>query len=148
MHRQFGQIILSLLLGVCAGNALAGKPAAEPAARISQKDCRWLAQHIPAKYVAYKPGIDVHGRPVTSADLPDQTRLQAPETVTIEILIPLRVLGRATRPGTDVRLEANLGSITVNTVTGEVRFNDQSLNPGERADVAKNCRENTGGKRK
>ena len=37
---------------------------------ISGQDCQRLVRHVPAPDVAYKPGIDVHGKAVAPADLP------------------------------------------------------------------------------
>ncbi len=37
--------------------------------RITRQDCQRLVHHVPAADVAYRPGVDVHGKPVVAADL-------------------------------------------------------------------------------
>lgn len=53
--------------------ALAGVPALAAEVQVSKEDCkRIVAQtHVPAADVAYQPGVDVHGRKVAGADLPE-----------------------------------------------------------------------------
>ena len=40
-----------------------------PKVRISKKDCKRIIRHQPSADVAYKPGVDVRGNPVTAADV-------------------------------------------------------------------------------
>ena len=50
---------------------LAALPAlADDRVAVSRADCQRLVAHVPAADVAYKPGVDVHGKAVASADLP------------------------------------------------------------------------------
>ena len=59
----------TLCLGIGSAAAQQANGTAAPLViTITKLDCSRLIQHIPAPDVAYKPGVDVHGRPVVSAD--------------------------------------------------------------------------------
>ncbi len=124
--RAFVLAILVLLMPLCV-------LAAEVQVRIAEKDCRWLSTHIPTDDVAYRPGVDVKGKPVRSADLESTDRLVLPEQIELEILIPTRVF----RP---IRLEGKAGTISVDIKTGKVSYNDQVLNDPEKDRLAGFCR--------
>ncbi|WP_096704403.1 hypothetical protein [Magnetospirillum sp. 15-1] len=58
---------------------------------ISRLDCSRVIQHTPAADVAYKPGVDVHGKPVVSADA-DPKQAEFAKKILPEVLeIPLTI---------------------------------------------------------
>ncbi|NFV79934.1 hypothetical protein [Magnetospirillum aberrantis] len=69
MRRIFG-----LAAGFCLLSGMAFAQAEQSAQPlrivITKTDCSRLIRHVPAPDVAYKPGVDVHGRAVAPADMP------------------------------------------------------------------------------
>lgn len=58
---------------------------------ISKLDCSRVIQHTPAADVAYKPGVDVHGKPVVPADA-DPKQAEFAKKILPEVLeIPLTI---------------------------------------------------------
>lgn len=120
---------------------------------VSAADCRKLVNARPSDDVAYKPGVDVHGKAVAPADLgggyPAMGQLD-------EINIPISVdladrLGRArarsqgiTNPTTANRpLLPYAGQVPVGTVTvkgNDVLWNGEPLLPKDEATLAAACR--------
>jgi hypothetical protein len=140
-------------LGILTAAALlAGSAAAVPAAdavaeggrvRVTRDDCRRLVEHRPAPDVAYKPGVDVHGRQVAPADLPGGIRILPAEEVEFDVSFnPLRG-ATGQRFG---RTELYVGKIKVNVATGAVTFNDVPLTDPEQAELAEKCRDVLRGK--
>jgi hypothetical protein len=107
----------------------AGPALAEPVAVIDTATCRLLERHQPAPDVAYRPGVDVQGNAVAPADLPAERGLNLPQTVAVDIRIPVRkLLGRATPPLTgdaDIRV----GQVLVGP-DGRVTFNGREIGDG------------------
>ena len=92
--------------------------AAPTTVTIDRADCAALVAHWPAPGVAYRPGVDVRGRPVMPADL-EPHRLALPEIITIDITVEL-----FERLGIPPQGEANYG--------GEVRVGVVELDAGGR----------------
>ena len=105
---------------------------------IRTADCASFVQHIPTTDVAYKPGVDVHGRPVAPADLGGAVRIGPPEELTIPITIDLQKrLGIPVDPK-----QYQTQNFTVGTVTwkdGRGYFNGQPLQNEEQARLAELC---------
>jgi hypothetical protein len=119
-------------LGVLADLALAER------VRVSRKDCQKLVRYVPDPGVAYKPGVDVHGRPVAPADLPG-SRIQAvlPKTVEFDVsFYPLAGHG----PTRFDQSELYVGTVTYNLENGEVLFNGVPLTNPEKDELARRCR--------
>ncbi|MGE5503210.1 MAG: hypothetical protein ACM31L_02195 [Actinomycetota bacterium] len=58
-------------LGIAAALMTAAPAWAEDVAvQVTKQDCARLVHYTPSADVAYKPGVDVHGKPVAPADLP------------------------------------------------------------------------------
>ncbi|HEX2753183.1 MAG TPA: hypothetical protein VHP34_08830, partial [Alphaproteobacteria bacterium] len=53
---------------------------------IDHAACRALVRHQPADDVTYKPGVDVHGKPVVEADI-NAAPITIPETVRFNITV-------------------------------------------------------------
>ncbi len=56
--------------------------------KLSTGDCSKLVQHVPAD-AAYKPGVDVRGKPVVPADLGGGSSITIPDEINIQIGIDL-----------------------------------------------------------
>lgn len=125
--------LLALFLG------LSGPVRGEPLIVIDVDDCRHIVAHRPAPDVAYQPGQDARGRAVAPADLPSSGSIRTPEKVGIDLIIPLSTfLGDDTPPFTE-DAEVNAGRVVVDTVTGEISYNGQSLGDPAANAIAAEC---------
>ena len=98
-----------------------------PAAARAQPDsstlCRLLHAHQPDESVAYRPGIDVHGKPVVPADL--NAPVMLPDKITIPVTVDVaQQLSQALPAG--MELDAQFGIIDV-YADGRVVYNDRDL---------------------
>ena len=113
-------------------------------ARSLQDFCRNVVRHVPSADATYRPGVDVRGKPVAPADLPSSGAIVLPEVIEIPLDIPLsQLLGPAT-PAWAAHVDAKLGTMTVNTRTGEVSYNGRPLQDIEAADLIAACHRATG----
>jgi len=87
--------------------------------------CRMMVEYQPdpANDAEYKPGVDVHGRPVVEADI-DPSPASAPETVSIAVTADIAKYTGLEIPD-NVEAEAVIGTITVEK--GKISFNGQPL---------------------
>jgi hypothetical protein len=117
-------------------SALAASSAVDPAL------CRTVTQHTPKADVAYQSGVDVHGKPVASADLPDSPQMQLPDQVKIPLTFDLAKtlnLDTSAYPynqfgkGTEVQL----GELTVEGST--VMFNGKPITSAQQERLAVLC---------
>ena len=107
-------------------------------AMITREDCRRLVRLADDQDVAYRPGIDVHGRPVAPADLDGQGGLQLPTTFAIPITVDvLQGFGPA-GPHAPLVGDAVLGTLLVDG--DELYFNGRPIEPTGRAFVERACR--------
>ena len=115
------------------------KPAATGGGtRISAEDCARAVAHVPDADVAYRPGIDVQGRPVAPADL-GPPQLEAPPMVSFMISVDLaRRFGLPQGVPGGLAAELPLGIITVEG--NRVLFNGQPLNREDSAALQAACR--------
>lgn len=108
-------------------------------AMITREDCRRLVHLTDDPGVAYRPGVDVHGRPVAPANLPAGSSLQLPTSfpvlITVEVLRDFGLTG----PQADLAGEAVLGTLLVDG--DELYFNGRPLDPPGRAFVERACRQ-------
>jgi hypothetical protein len=58
--------------------------------QITKADCRRLVRHVPSADVAYKPGVDVRGRPVAPADAGGGPRITLPDVFEFDVTIDVR----------------------------------------------------------
>lgn len=108
--------------------------------RIAPKDCQRLVQHRPSADVAYKPGVDVRGNPVTPADLPGAARITAPNEITINLTVDLlRQYGVTPASPLAPRGEASVGTVTYDIAAGRMTFNGQPLSDPEQDALAAAC---------
>ena len=128
--------LIVALVFLCTSPAFATSPAVDPAL------CRALVQYQPDPTVAYQPGVDLHGKPITPADLPGQPQIKMPDKINIPLTINLAQalnLNTSTYPynqlGTGT--EATLGTISVEG--NNVSFNGQPLSDAQQEKLAVLC---------
>jgi hypothetical protein len=129
-----GAALAALLATVSAATA------ADNAATISEADCRYLVRHVPGDDVAYKPGVDVHGRKVAPADLEPERRLKVQNDVTVELNIPLEMFLKEKTPKYLGAADVNVGTVLVDRRTGQITYNGQVVSGGESDAVVAHCR--------
>lgn len=108
--------------------------APDPYAAFDASDCRWLVRHIPDADVAYKPGVDVHGKPVVPADLNGTYNLELPETVIASV-------SRRLLKHRNLRQETPFAEIEINIETGAIRINGQGLDNADQERLIAYCRD-------
>lgn len=107
---------------------------------VAKQDCRWLVRHQPAADVAYKPGVDVRGRPVKPADLESNRQVDLPPVIAIPLHVPL---GHLLKKGSSTVVdssEVGAGLVTVDRRSGEVKYEGQTLRPAESRRMVAACR--------
>lgn len=109
------------------------------ATRLSEADCRLLARHVPAADVAYRPGVDVRGKPVVPADASPYGRIPTPQQVAIDLSLPLRDLGR--EPSRRLAgAEVQLGRASLDLASNQLVFNGEPLTEPLLAQLVAACR--------
>ena len=105
---------------------------------VSEADCRLLVRHAPAADVAYKPGVDVRGRPVAPADASPCGQVATPQQVAIDLSLALRNVSRPVGRLGDA--EVQLGQITVDLATNQLALNGQPISDPELSQLVAACR--------
>jgi hypothetical protein len=105
---------------------------------ISDADCRALVAHVARNDVNYKPGVDVHGRPVKPADLESSSTIKLPDEISIDISVEIYTFLRQTAPRGLEKSAASLGAVTFKQ--GRVYFNGQPIDNGANGPIAEACR--------
>jgi len=113
---------------------------------ISQADCASLVRYVPAADVAYRPGVDLDGRPVAPADPNAAPPLALPEQFSIPITVDLQKrLGVPADPSS-----FQTDHFTVGTVVwrdNAAWFNGQPLQSEESLRLAALCQRRLAGRR-
>lgn len=112
------------IAGLLACAAAADEPKATP--ELDPKVCQQMVayQPDPVNGADYKPGVDVHGKPVVEADLTPNA-VTAPDKVSFNVTIDIaRYLGISAPTGLEG--EAVMGRIDVDKA-GHVSFNGKPL---------------------
>ncbi len=123
-----------LLIFLGALQALPAVAATTTEVTVSKNDCRKIISYVPAPDVAYRPGVDAHGRKVVPADLaarPDAFKL--PDEITFNIGEDLAKDFNSKYTG-----DAVFGKVTVKR--GEVFWNGRSLGDESLNAIARACR--------
>ena len=128
-------VLAATLLGAAAAPARAES---EPV-RVDRDACANVVAHVPDADVAYKPGVDVNGKPVAPADLPGSVQLDLPDSfvITLELNLAKSVIPVPGPKGLEPKVQ--LGLITV--VGDRVYYNGQPLDDPEQVRLAAACRE-------
>lgn len=124
-------VLIALLVAVAA-------PAAADVA-ISERDCERLVKHEPAPDVTYQPGVDVHGRPVASADLNGGNQIELPDVIYIPIEVFVKE--KYNIPANSVLFNARAQVGVVEVRGDRVYYEDQLLGDHEVAALEDACRE-------
>jgi hypothetical protein len=135
---------LAVLLAAGGGHA-AGQ---EVTVIVDESDCRWLVAHRPDAGVAYRPGVDAEGRPVAPADLPGSPGATLPREVRIALSLRLGDLLGARIPPLLGKSEAYVGTVTVDTASGQAYLDGQELPDPAANAIARVCAERLRGSRR
>ncbi len=128
-------IILLLLATALAASAAR----AEGVVVVTVEQCRQVVAHQPADDVAYRPGVDVRGRPVAPADLAGPGAIRTPESITIALDLPLdEFLGAGTPPFIG-QAEVQVGTVAYDIRTGRLSYNGQPLSDPAAHAIAAEC---------
>jgi hypothetical protein len=126
---------------VHAQNRTAPPAAGNATIQVTGVDCRRLfVDHRPAPDVAYRPGVDVHGRPVAGADLNPAPQIRVPETVAFDVAVNLNRFGI---PSSSPLFQPNvkLGEVRVDVLTGRTLYNGEALGNPEIEALREACRQ-------
>ncbi len=127
-------VLLAFILVILSSPALA-TPTLDP------NFCQALVKHVPDADVAYRPGVDVNGKPVVPADLPGSNDFQIQKPVTIPLtadLLSFLNLPTASFPfNTMGRTDIQLGTLTVDG--DKVLYNGQPLTDEQQDNLAVLC---------
>jgi hypothetical protein len=105
---------------------------------VSSKACAEVVAHVPDAGVAYTPGVDVHGKAVAPADLPDSASPTAGDNFPIFLTLDLRRKFHVPDSAKLFKPEAVVGLIAIQG--NQVFFNGQPIAPGEAELLAAACR--------
>lgn len=125
MNFGIGLLVGTAFLAVAAWAAVPSR-AADSVVIISRSDCARLVPHQPAADVAYKPGVDVHGRAVVPADLPGAPQLAMSDEIAIDISVELQSRFNIPANSAFFNPEARVGTVVVKP-DGSVTFDGQPL---------------------
>lgn len=103
---------------------------------VTKDTCRMLTVHIPDSSVAYKPGVDVHGKPVVPANLESGANWQLPQTVSFQVREDLAAQGPR-------EYEADFAEIKVNLGTNQITLNGQPLTSPDQTRLIAQCKSKT-----
>jgi hypothetical protein len=135
MHRLF--VIFALFTLYLA---VPGAQAADSVkVQISKKDCARVVEHVPSDDVAYKAGVDAHGRAVKPADLPGST-LQVPLPDVLEFDIAFNPL-KGNSKSKFAETSLSVGKIRYDINRRKITFDGQPLANDNLAVLAAKCKE-------
>ncbi|MDP2205504.1 MAG: hypothetical protein Q8K65_04290 [Alphaproteobacteria bacterium] len=119
---------------------LASSPASAQTVVLDDAACRAIMRHVPDEDVAYKPGVDVKGKPVVEADL-NASPLKVPETISFDITVDaLKHAGISAPAGTEA--VAGIGRVEVKP-DGSMLFNGAPMEGEAEAALRALCKEKT-----
>ena len=132
---------VTLLLG-STGLALAeSQPSPQPSAVvISREDCRRLVRYHPEADVAYKPGVDVHGKAVAPADLPRNEDPGVPQKISVDLKALLGQVPGNNAPALLGQSYVNTGQVSIDLNDGSVTLNGKKVGADADTAIADACR--------
>lgn len=120
-----------------AQKALESSTGNETEISIRRTDCRALVQYTDTEAAAYKPGVDVIGRPVVGANLSDNGASIVPAEITFTLTLRLADFV----PGLAASLADSAAPIGEISVRGQdVFLNGRALNEHQTQILAEQCR--------
>lgn len=133
--------VMLALAGPAAG-AEPPRPQARPSGPVimlNRGDCERIGTvYRPAPDVAYQPGVDVHGRPVAPADLPNGYEGVLPDQIVIPLTAPLRRYAPQV-PGGIADSDIYAGAVTLDLASGRLSLNGRPLGPDDGQALAAAC---------
>ncbi len=133
------RLFIWAVCGLCAPWFPMAGAQAEATVIITTADCARLVAHRPAPDVAYRSGVDAHGRPVAPADLDGGIGLELPEDLIIEIEVDLFERFGIPADPANYQSDALIGLVTFEN--GRFYFNGQPLQNEEEAALAERCQQ-------
>jgi len=127
-------------LAVAAFIAPAAPRAEALTVEISRADCLRLTEHVPAPDVAYKPGVDVQGRPVAPADLGQSPAVRLPDIIELDIEVDLQDRFGFPANFDQFEADAQIGIVLLQP-DGRATFNGQPLQDEAQAELTRRCQE-------
>ncbi len=109
---------------------------------VTRQDCRQLVAHHPDPGVEYKPGVDVRGKYVAPADLPNQANFNLPDKIEFDLrLNPLAYAPQSGAPaGAFQNTATNLGHVEMDLGSGKAKLNGHTLDDEQTSIVTEACR--------
>ncbi len=130
-------VAFAVIGALLAYQAVANEKKAPP--ELDPKVCQEMVAYIPDPNNGpdYKPGVDVHGKPVVEADL-NPSPIAVPEKVQFNLTVDLAKYMGLQAP-TGLEGEAVIGKIEIDTKTGQATFNGQPLEGNAQAALRDLC---------
>lgn len=129
------------VLAVAVGSMVCGAHGLASTITVSATDCQRLVRHQPSADVAYKPGVDVNGKPVAPADLPGSVTIKTPTEITFDITYDLLAsYGVSGDTALAPEGEASVGTVKYDMLSGALSFNGERLDDAEMAALADLCK--------
>lgn len=124
---------------VCAASAFAqDADKAVTQMSVSLEDCQRVIRHKARSDVAYKPGVDVHGKAVKAADLKVLGALSLPDEIVIDFGLDLA--GRYGFGGAALfDATAGIATIQYDIGSGGLTFNGKSLRKDDARAIERAC---------
>jgi hypothetical protein len=105
---------------------------------VSKAACAQVVEHVPDAGVAYQPGVDVNGKAVAPADLPDSQSAMNFDSFPIELDLNLRKKFQIPPQAQLFHFKAEFGTLQVQG--NQVLFNGKPIAAGEANLLAAACR--------
>ena len=137
IRKTLGALVLAF-----SASLLVAPAVGQDKVRVTKRDCKKVLKRQ-TRSAEYKPGVDVRGRKVKSADLGGGSPIKLPKEITIDIGIDLDEkygLGA----GGKYTGEAKIGKVKVRN--GQVFWNGQPLGNQEQGAIAAACKRMYGNK--
>jgi hypothetical protein len=131
---------LTLYATICACLGITVCQAAEHTIAVARSDCRLAIEHAAAADVDYQPGVDMHGQPVTPADL-EQRDIVLPDVVPISISVDLIDQFSLPPDSPLLNVDAGIGLAEFELSSGRLFFNGVELSEADEHALAASCRE-------
>lgn len=135
--------IFLTLFSICFAAPVLAQQDGEPAMSklsVSMKDCQRLVKHKARNDVAYKPGVDVRGKKVRSADLNPTQSLDLPKEITIDFGLDLA--GRyGIGAASNFDATAGIGTIKYDLASGGLTYNGKRLYKDDARAIEQACEE-------
>ena len=116
--------------------------------QVTKTECLRLFQHQPAPDVAFKPGVDVYGRKVAPADVPNASPFQVPSEIVIDFSVDLNEkYGIGQDAEGNKRYSATtetFGNVRVDPLSGKVTYGGQPLDGVDTEAIRDACRREYG----